>query len=216
MTLPHSRCHRGTRCPWIAAVLASFALAIVCSRAQADDRSLCGPEYAQDGQLILPSNYREWYHASTSLGLTYGPAAPPPDAPQLFDTVYVSWAAYHAFVQTGTWPDGTMFILELRQSYTPEAVQVGSLVPGDIVAIEAEVKDLGRFGGNGWRFFSFSGPQGTIADTAAPIESNASCYACHAANTAVDNTFVQFYPPLMEIAEQFGTIRPDWDPTRAF
>jgi acyl carrier protein phosphodiesterase len=32
------------------------------------------------------------------------------------------------------------------------------------------------------------------------------CYACHAEHAAVDNTFVQFYPALLEIAKQKGTL----------
>ena len=30
----------------------------------------------------------------------------------------------------------------------------------------------------------------------------------HAQNGAVDNTFVQFYPTLMEVARRMGTVRP--------
>src|SRR5947209_5496918 len=30
----------------------------------------------------------------------------------------------------------------------------------------------------------------------------AACYACHRNNTAVDNTFVQFYPTLFEVAKR--------------
>jgi len=34
------------------------------------------------------------------------------------------------------------------------------------------------------------------------------CYACHAENAAVDNTFVQFYPTLFEVAKKAGTLKP--------
>ena len=36
--------------------------------------------------------------------------------------------------------------------------------------------------------------------------------ACHKNNTAVDNTFVQFYPTLFEVAERRGTIKPTYNP----
>jgi len=34
------------------------------------------------------------------------------------------------------------------------------------------------------------------------------CYACHTDNGAVDNTFVQFYPTLLEVATKMGTVKP--------
>ena len=34
------------------------------------------------------------------------------------------------------------------------------------------------------------------------------CYACHRDHAAVDNTFVQFYPLLMDVAKQKGTFKP--------
>jgi hypothetical protein len=37
---------------------------------------------------------------------------------------------------------------------------------------------------------------------------SADCYSCHLEHGAVDNTFVQFYPVLMEIAKGKGTFRP--------
>jgi hypothetical protein len=40
------------------------------------------------------------------------------------------------------------------------------------------------------------------------IPRDASCYSCHAASTAVDHTFVQFYPTLLPIARAKGTLNP--------
>ena len=36
------------------------------------------------------------------------------------------------------------------------------------------------------------------------------CYTCHADNTAVEQTFVQFYPELMEVAKKMGTVKTSW------
>ena len=33
------------------------------------------------------------------------------------------------------------------------------------------------------------------------------CYSCHSENGAVDNTFVQFYPTMLEVARKMGTLR---------
>jgi hypothetical protein len=71
-----------------------------------------------------------------------------------------------------------------------------------MTTIEAEVKDAKRFPGK-WAFFGF----GPAADRAKVVPASATCYSCHAANGAVDNTFVQFYPTLFEIAQRKGTLR---------
>ena len=36
----------------------------------------------------------------------------------------------------------------------------------------------------------------------------ADCYACHLKHGAVDTTFVQFYPTLLEIAKKKNTLSP--------
>ena len=38
----------------------------------------------------------------------------------------------------------------------------------------------------------------------------ATCYACHSTNGAVENTFVQFYPTLLEVATRKGTLRESY------
>jgi hypothetical protein len=60
------------------------------------------PRYTGDGQLTLPSDYREWVFLSSGLGMTYDP----PNAPGMkmepsFTNVFVNPAAYRSFVATG-------------------------------------------------------------------------------------------------------------------
>jgi len=38
------------------------------------------------------------------------------------------------------------------------------------------------------------------------VPKDASCYSCHEQHAAVDTTFVQFYPTLLPIAKQKGTL----------
>ena len=38
------------------------------------------------------------------------------------------------------------------------------------------------------------------------IPTNMDCYSCHSSHGAVDTTFVQFYPTLLDIAKQKGTL----------
>ena len=161
------------------------------------------PEFTKDGRLVRPADYREWVYLSSGLGMTYGPVAEanPARSPN-FDNVFVTPAAYRSFLKNGTWPDRTMFILEVRSSVSKGSINNGGHYQSDMVAIEAEVKDA-RFPGK-WAFFGFE----RSGDPAKQIPTTASCYSCHAKNGAVDNTFVQFYPTLLPVAKEKGTLSP--------
>jgi Cytochrome P460 len=163
-----------------------------------------GPEYNRN-ELLKPQNYRSWRFLSSGLGMAYGPDAGQ-GRPPMFTNVFVNPRAYEYFLETGTWPDQTMFVLEIRRARTEGSINKGGNFQGEIIGIEAEVKDS-RFSGN-WAFFGF-GPGGRNASSA-PLPSDASCYTCHKANGAVENTFVQFYPELMEVATRKGTVNPGY------
>ncbi|BDC49540.1 hypothetical protein F183_A18560 [Bryobacterales bacterium F-183] len=163
-----------------------------------------GPEYTADGAVRFPEDYREWVYLSSGLGMTYGPAATSSGPPQ-FDSVFVNPAAWAEFKKTGKWPNGTMFILEIRKSVSEGSINRGGHFQGEVVGIEASVKDTTRFPGAGWAYLTFrtgAGKQTKVLST------KASCYGCHSANGAVDYTFVQFYPTAMPIAREKGTFRP--------
>ena len=69
-------------------------------------------------------------------------------------------------MQTGTWLNGTIFILELRRSQTDATPNKGGRFQTDLLVLEAEVKDS-RFP-DGWAFFTFG--RGTaLTDVAAPL-----------------------------------------------
>ena len=110
-------------------------------------------------------------------------------------------------METGVWPSGTVFILELRRSQTDAAPNKGGQFQGDLLSLEAEVKDA-RFS-DGWAFFNFG--RGTeLVEVAAPLSGAAAapCVQCHTNETAVERTFVQFYPTLLQVARQKGTLKP--------
>lgn len=65
------------------------------------------------------------------------------------------------------------------------------------------MKDAAQFPGNGWAFFGFG--KSSIGKL---LPHTQDCYSCHLEHGAVDNTFVQFYPVLLEIAKQRGTLKP--------
>ncbi len=75
--------------------------------------------------------------------------------------------------------------------------------------MEALVKDSRL--PDGWAFYLFG--RGTaIRDTAEPLAGEelkrGQCFDCHSKNAAVEMSFVQFYPTLLEVARQKGTLKP--------
>jgi hypothetical protein len=78
------------------------------------------PQFGPDNELARPDNYREWIYLSSGIGMSYNQAANSAsgNANPLFDNVFVTPSAYRSFLQTGTWPEKTMFVLELRRSAT--------------------------------------------------------------------------------------------------
>jgi hypothetical protein len=167
-----------------------------------------GPLYTSDHQLKFPADYREWVFLSSGLGMTYGPLAQGAnDRPLRFDNVFVNRDSYRGFLDTGHWPDKSVFVLEVRSSESRGSINNGGHFQQDIVGIEAEVKDSSAPGGL-WTFYGFALNAGSPAATAKAVARTASCYACHGKSTAVENTFVQFYPALFAVAQRKGTINP--------
>ncbi|PWU07373.1 MAG: cytochrome P460 [Terriglobia bacterium] len=150
---------------------------------------------------MRPQNYREWIYLSSGLGMTYGPLERPGEPN--FDNVFVNPSAYKAFLQSGRWPDKTVFVLEVRASQSKGSINRGGHFQGDVIGIETHVKDEKRFPRK-WAFFGFR--QGS--DTSEPPAAETSnCYTCHEPNGAVDTTFVQFYPTLIPVAKEKSTMK---------
>jgi hypothetical protein len=114
----------------------------------------------------------------------------------MFDNVFVNPEAWRSFQATGTWPDKTVLVLEVREARDKGSInQRGHFQGEGVMGMEVHVKDETRFAGK-WAFFDFDAPDknGTL------IPEKASCYSCHAQHAAVDTTFVQFYPTLAPVA----------------
>jgi Cytochrome P460 len=157
------------------------------------------PQYSKEGRLLLPEDYREWVFLSSGLGMSYA-QNPQPNANPFFDNVFVNPAAYKTFLKTGTWPDKTALVLESRRSETKVSINKDGRVQADFAGVEIHVKDSSR---GGWAFYSFA--KGAKEGTLIPKTEN--CYSCHDQNGAVDSTFVQFYPTLIEAAKSKGTFK---------
>lgn len=160
-----------------------------------------GPAYASSGTMLPPAHYREWIYLSTGIDMSYTAKAGDPDH-SMFDNVFVNPASYRSFMETGTWPDKTVLVLEVREARKKGSInQRGQFQGQERMGLEVHVKDEARFPGK-WAFFDFSAPDknGTL------LPQSAACYSCHVQHGAVDTTFVQFYPTLLPTAQSRKTL----------
>jgi hypothetical protein len=156
-------------------------------------------EYGKDGSLVVPKNYREWTFLTSGVDMVYGPKASMGHT--MFDNVFVNPDSYSKFLATGTWPDKTIMVLEIRGADTNPSINKGGHSQAtEIMGMEIHVKDVSRFPDK-WAFFDV-GSEGVGNLIPRP----ASCYTCHQDHAAVDTTFVQFYPTLLPVAQSKGTL----------
>jgi hypothetical protein len=180
-------------------MIVSTALTLFCSIAlsESPETAVRDPVYTEDGRLALPEDYREWVYLSSGFDMAYSPMAM---GHHMFDNVFVEPGAYKAFLATGTWPDKTMLVLEVRGAMDKGSINKnGNYQSTEVMGREVHVKDSAHL--QGWAFFGFD-----TGKAAKMIPRTADCYSCHAAHAAVDNTFVQFYPTLLPIASAKGTL----------
>ena len=162
------------------------------------------PAYDAQGRLLLPTKYREWIYLTSGIDMSYNPK-PAMEGQSMFDNVFVNPAAYRAFVQTGTWPDKTLLVLENRGAKSRASInQRGNFQDTEIMGFEVHVRDEAKTPG-GWAFYEFDNEK-----PAEQIPVAAPCYSCHQQHAAVATTFVQFYPTLLPIAKEKKTLSPEY------
>ncbi len=164
--------------------------------------SNAAPNYSQSGELLPPTNYREWIYLTSGIDMSYNPKTAEMQGHSMFDNVFVNPEAYRSFLRTGAWPDKTVMVLEAREAKSKGSINLqGHFQGAEVMGFEVHVKDETRFAGK-WAFFSFDSPNGngTLVPHGAP------CYTCHTDHGAVDTTFAQFYPTLLPIAQRKGTL----------
>lgn len=166
--------------------------------------------FTPDGKLILPTDFRRWVFVGAPLtpnALNNGEANFPE-----YHNVYVQAQNLDAYMKTGVFPEGTVFIKELTRLVNPTFPDGSRTEPsgrgffnGEFNGIDATVKDSKRFAKtNGWGFFTFGHHPLPYDETAAekPVTE---CAGCHIANVAkTDMTWVQFYPILHKGQEVRG------------
>jgi Cytochrome P460 len=160
------------------------------------DAKVPKPQYDDKGNLIRPTDYREWMFLSSGYGMNYSPA---PGSHEMFTNVFVPRWAFQEFLGSGKWPEQTMWIVEDRDAQSKGSINQHGEFQTDLMGMVVEVKDSARFPDK-WGYFSFGGDK----TTSAAMPKGNSCWQCHENHAAVEHTFVQFYPTLKPVAKKFG------------
>jgi hypothetical protein len=174
-------------------VLAAFCFLLLGA---SPDVKVPKPQYDGKGNLVRPTDYREWMFLSSGYGMNYSPAAGGHD---MFTNVFVPRWAYQTFLDSGRWPEQTMWIVEDRDAQNKGSINQHGEFQTELMGMSVEVKDSARFPDK-WAYFGFGGDKMT---SEAMPKGNA-CWQCHDAHAAVEHTFVQFYPTLKPVAKKFG------------
>lgn len=165
------------------------------------------PEYDPAGKLLRPTGYEKWVVVGTSIGLGYSEdAKPDPDNPGLFHNVYLQPEAFDQFVETGTFPEQTVFIVTNNRSQparTKGPVSRIGFVAAPTSGLEVAVKDSKR-SPEGWAYYMFRGPPDKSATSRSAEAAFAAkdCYDCHASHGQTDSVFTQFYSVLTDARER--------------
>jgi len=157
------------------------------------------PQFTADKKLVRPENYREWIFLSAGYGMNYNASM---GDHQMFTNVFVPQWAYKEFMNSGKWPDKTMFVVEERMSQSKGSINKVGNFQVDSMGMGVEVKDSRL--PDTWAYYNFD--EDTESATANP---KAGCFQCHEDHAAVEHNFVQFYPTLKPVAKKFGTYRQE-------
>ena len=150
-------------------ILTIFVIALTLALGTASDVTLAqnpaasssdAPRFTQDGKLEFPENYREWIYLTSGLNMSYAPRVAGMAGHDMFDNVFVNPSAYKAFLQTGTWPDQTVLVLEVRGAGNKASInKSGYFQDSDVMGREVHLKDKRVKGG--WAFYGFNETKAT-------------------------------------------------------
>jgi Cytochrome P460 len=165
--------------------------------AAAPDEKTPKPQYDDKGQLLRPADYREWMFLSAGFGMNYSPA---PGSHEMFTNVFVQRWAYNEFLNSGKWPEQSMFVIDERDTASRSSINQKGHYQTDLMGLAVEVKDSAR-NPDKWAYYAFD----SDGKTAGAMPHGNGCWSCHDAHAAVEHTFVQFYPTLKPVAKKFST-----------
>jgi Cytochrome P460 len=155
------------------------------------------PAYTSEGKLLRPANYREWVFLSSGFGMNYSNGG---GSHPMFTNVFVTPEAYQGFKSAGKWPDKSLFAVEIYSPATG-SINKSGYFQDHFMGLDVEVRDSAQK--SEWTYYNFApGDREATGMTG-------SCASCHAEHGAVEHTFVQFYPTLLDFARQKHLLKPD-------
>jgi len=182
--------------------LVAASLFLLHTRPVAAQRQPSTAVFDSQGNMKFPTGYRRWVFVGAPLtpnGLNNGMAMFPE-----YHHVYVEARNVDAYLKTGSFPEGTVFVKELTRVLDPTFPDGSRIEPsgrgffnGTYNCMDVSVKDSKRFSKtNGWGFFTF-GHHPEPCDQIVAEKPATECAGCHIANVAkTDMTWIQFYPLL--------------------
>ncbi len=183
-------------------LVTAVCIALFVSLAYSATDSSWGPKYNEKGELVLPTDYRQWVFLGSPLtphALNGGKAGFPE-----YHNVYVQPQAFAIYQETGDFPEGTILLKELQltiEGTNPDGsraeVSGRGYFPAALNGIDISVKDSKKFKGtNGWGFFNFGHHPPPYAASAPALPKEA-CASCHIAS-AQNMVFKKFYRPILD------------------
>ena len=179
------------------------ATALVAGYAVAEDKAQSArPElpapgvslvFDEEGQAALPKGYRHWVHTYTAWEAisTSFLDEKLTETPELH-SVYVEPNTYRIFMETGTWPEGSLMVKEFSTTntdpkecsgppaYTCKLDTSTVIFPQEHTGIAVMLKDNKRYPeeAGGWAYFSY-GHKAPPYETLSPPHDRARCAQCH-------------------------------------
>jgi hypothetical protein len=185
------------------AIMLSVLVALFCGSASAGQNSAGFSPYVDaKGNISFPTDFRStWVHLGTwvatskpQAGMGAEQAAPVPG----FHDVYTQTSSLRIYKKSGTWPDGSVIVMEVRALAWDDLATGHVMMEGDPLQWFMMVKDnKGRFPGNpiwgnGWGWAMFK-PAAAAPNTVKDFKQD--CFGCH---EPASNDFIyrQGYPVL--------------------
>src|ERR1700683_5491989 len=172
----------------------AFCLLLLVAAPKENSRK---PQYDAKGNLLRPADYRDWEFLSAGYGMNYNPA---PGSHELFTNVFVQRWAYEECLQSGKWPEQSMFVIDERDAESKGSINKTGHFQTDLMGLAVEVKDSAH-NPEKWAYYGYDADD----KAAEGMPKGSRCFSCHDAHAAVEHTFVLFSPTLKPIAKKFAT-----------
>lgn len=110
--------------------------------------------------------------------------------------VYINPTAIRQRRAKGSFPDGTIIVMENQHVDVREAESGFGYFPNGATDLLVMVKDRRVFAGSGWSYYLFNNQDLTNNKTEASPQEATRCAACHQVAAEEDEVFSQYYPLL--------------------